>query len=441
MTTARLFATILALLAAVLVPATATAQDEVERAAQEWIARFEQSYGSEGLYVLELNPRDPAGPSRLNLQLINAAAMQFRRENPDARISYSGLNMRGLIPDLREAPEDEEYIWDEELGMFTSSLGGARTPEAGVLLLLEGYEAVRARMLEPDNFVRTRWRRLYEDEDLPGFLRREILLREFLISNYDFPEVRRATEVHRTLREIDSAIEAYAITENLTEDDEVTLQELASAGLLLPSLRVPEGVEVRVGRIGDGARATLGAHEITGSRDSVHQVRLRHAAEIFSENPSYPPALALAARFQEPERAVAMLNRAIEFWPDVPGLRVERLSHYARMRNFGEWQEDLDFVLSRFPAAPLLVEIEVAAEQGRVSRVPEFQARLATLLADRRPDLLPHQLYAYTVLRDVGEEEVARTIRDRLVFANPAWRLVLPPPGEPEEAGEAEDPA
>ncbi len=418
------------LLAALLALPVLAIRAESAVEAGPWLARFEQSYGAEGLYVVEISPDDPAGPSRLNLQLINAAAVRFRAENPDRPVTLSGLEMRGLLPDLHEAPEDEEYVWDDDLGMFTSSLGGMHAPEAGVLLLLEGYDRIRGRILEPDSFVRSRWKRLYEDPEAPEWLRREILLREFLLEHYNFPLVRRAERLQEELRRMDAAMEALALTQGLGEDDEITLEEFLASGLYLPRYSFPPDVEVEVGRIGDGAQAEMGGYTITGSPESVNRIRLDRAAEVFRESPGFPPALALAGRFQEPERSLRMLDRAIEIWPDVPGLRVERLSHHARTREFGQWQEDLDFILSNFPAAPLLMEIEVAAEQGRVSRVPEFQAGLATVLADVRPDLLAHQLYAYTVLEEVGQEEVARTVWNRLVFANPAWRLVLPPPGE-----------
>ena len=402
-----------------------------------WLARFEQSYGTEGLYVVEIRPDDPAGPSRLNIQLLNAAAARFRTEHPDRPISLSGLEMRGMLPDLHEAPEDEEYVWDGDLGMFTSSLGGTHTPEAGILLLLEGYERIRQRILEPDNFVRSRWQRLYEDEDAPEWLRREILLREFLLEHYRFPLARRAEAIQQELRRLDAGIEAYALMQGLSDEDEVALEAIVQGGFYLPSRPFPPGMEIELERVGEGAWIELEGYTITGSPESVSRIRLDRAAEVFQQSPNFPPALALAARFQEPERSVAMLDRAIQSWPEVPGLRVERMSHHARMREFGQWQEDLDFILQQFPAAPLLVEIEIAAEQGRVSRVPEFQAQLATILADVRPDLLAHQLYAYTVLQEVGEDEVAQTVWERLVFANPAWRLVLPPPdGEEEDISE-----
>jgi hypothetical protein len=88
----------------------------------------------------------------------------------------------------------------------------------------------------------------------------------------------------------------------------------------------------------------------------------------------------------------------------------------------------LDFIVKNAPAAPLLIEIDMAAEAAGLRRNPETYAPIVLMLADVRPDLLTHQLLAIRLLTEIGRHEDAATVYDRLTFANPAWRVAIDRP-------------
>jgi hypothetical protein len=192
---------------------------------------------------------------------------------------------------------------------------------------------------------------------------------------------------------------------------------------------VPDNVEFKITTAGSKATGTINGVPIVEGPIGPAVVRRSRAERLLKQRPDYPPAMAVAARYRAVPEAVTLLNRAIEIWPDVPGLRVERMAAEARRRNFAAWTPDLDFILRRFPAAPLLIEVDVAADNGRLSDAPTAHAEIIVMLADVRPDLLTHQLMAMKMLEKLNRMEDAATIHDRLVFANPSWRVALTRPG------------
>lgn len=397
-------------------------------AMQKWLAVFEQSYGTEGLYVLELHPTDPAGNSRLNIQLLNAAAQQFQSEHRGEIVTYEAVTSGSGAPELLPAAEGERYSWNMASGIFESSAGEAASAERGAMLLLKGNEAIRRRLVNPDAFTRERWKKIYGDAGAPEFLKREIVLREFMLEHYFFKESLFAESLVKQLAYIKDASELYALNRQSEPGDPVSVEILAKAGLLPRLARIPANVTIEFSEVGKDPVGRFGVYTVTSDPASVTEMRRRHAEEQAAKYPGFPPAMALRARFQPPAEAVKSISEAITAWPEVPGLRVERLAHEARRQNFSAWTPDLDFILTRFPAAPLLIEIEIAAEAGHLSRSPKVQAQIATIMADVRPDLLTQQLYALRVLQETGDAEAARSVYDRLAYSNPAWRVVLPAP-------------
>jgi len=396
---------------------------------------FEQSYGSEGLYVIEVNPRDPAGPSRLNLQRLNAAAQEFQSNFPDEKVSLDALREKDLMPELLEHPSEEQYFWDEERRIFTSSLGGNHTPGAGALLLLRGNQQIRQRIISPDKYARQRWKKIYTDEDAPEFLKREIVLREFLLDHFYFPASMAADQIQGQLERLEEYLKMYAVTSEKEVGDEVTWADLDEAGLSDAVGEFPKGTEVKLGKIGDPPTAIYQDMEITADKGSVGKIRYEHAKNVWEELSDYPPALALRARFEDPKDGLPLINKAVQAWPNVLGLRVERMTQHARRGDYHAWGTDMAYLTENFPAAPLLIEVQLLADTAGLSEIPEAESDFALTLANLRPDLLTHQLYALRVLEKAGRMEEANNIHDRMAFANPAWRLVLPEPGEaaPEE--------
>lgn len=419
---ARLIALLLLLLPTISFADDAKGQEERKR----WIAFFEQSYGSEGLYVVETNPTDPAAANRLALQRLNATVTEYLQKNPGKTPTVAEFRAAGLIDGV-QFPDESQVAFDASRGFFSDVRGGPYTPQAGTVMLLSANQEVRKRILSPDKFTRQRWKKLYQDPACPQFLKREIELREYLLANYEFPEARLAENLHRQLVVINNAIQILAITNEMKPGDAVTLETLQQKGLVNSMQALPKGVSVVVKAVGETPYATVGDMRITTDMESVRAIRKARMEREAAARKDYPPTLVLRARFAEPAEAQKLLTQASSLWPDVAGVRAERLAAFARAGAFDRWTIDLDFLLKEFPAAPLLIELESAAEYGGVSKDPKAKAQIATLLADIRPDLLAHQVYAIRALLDVGDRETARTIFTRLQYANPAWRPIFGP--------------
>ncbi len=406
-----------------------------------WMAVLEQSVGSEGMYVVEVYPTGEGAATRLYLQQLNAAAQRYQVERPNDPVRFNLMVAYGYIDEPGEGVPEQEFQWDEDRGLFRSSLGGAHAPGYGAARLLEANRAIRQRILQPTPFVRSRWKAVYTDEEAPGFLRREIELREYLLEAERAPEVRRAEALHQQLVDIEEAVRLYALTEMAEVGDPLTFEQLSASGFLRLVERLPEQPEVELSEIGvPPVIRETGGPPLTSEPASLLGWKRQHAAEIYRRSPDYPPAKALRARYERPEKAVEVLGEAIAAWPAVPGLRIERMTHLARLARLDEWTEDLDAVLGTFPSGIHLFEMSITAEvSGGFDAAA--RARFATVLADVRPDLLTQQLLALASLQEVDRIDDARTIFDRLAFSNPAWQLVLTRPGEggdaPTESGTA----
>ncbi len=406
--------------------------------AQKWVAIFEQSYGTEGLYVVEINPGDDAGKSRLNIQKLNAAAQQFKAEFPERKVSWASVEAAGMKPELHEV-ESEEYQYDEDKQVFVSNLGGFHSAQAGARNLLGMMKTYERRVYDPDNFPRRRWSKIYEDERAPEFLKKEILLREFFLENFSFKEARFARELSDKLSKLEDTVKLYAVLENLKIGDAISLKMLEESDLAFQLPDLPKGAIPELSKVGEPPTLSYYGVTITPNPDSVLLFQEKRAGNVYNSFKDYPPAMALKARFMKAQDAINLLNQAIELWPEVPGLRLERMTQLARLKRFDSWTVDLDYILKNFPSAPQLLEIRATAQLGGVAPNPQSQAAFALILADIRPDLLPNQIYALTKLVEAGNFDDAQTVYDRLVYANPAWRLELESPSVIKEELESEN--
>jgi len=394
-----------------------------------WIALFERCYGTEGLYTVEMYPEDEEGASRLNLQLLNASARELRKSGIRTIPSAEDLVARGAVAGLHPHPAEESYLWDSARNCFESSLGGKNSTAQGALTLLRANADVRRRMLSPDMFVRQRWKQVYQSPDCPPFLKNEILLREFLLDKYEIASAQTAHSIQQTLVMIEEGIKLYAIREKKNLGDSITMEELIASRLIGSVERPPEGVEIIVKSIGEAPRATFDGAEITTDPSSVEAYHRAKVEKAWTAYPNFPPAIALKARFATPGEAIKLIDNAVMRWPGVPGMRIERMAHNARLKRFDAWREDLGYLLGHFPTAPVLFEMQSMAEAAEVLADETERARLATALADIRPDLLSHQLAAIQALVDSKKIDAARLIHARMVATQPGWAQVLPPPG------------
>ncbi|CAN5468416.1 hypothetical protein BH09SUM1_BH09SUM1_21440 [soil metagenome] len=394
---------------------------------RKWLAVFEQSYGVEGMYVIEAKPTDEGAASRMSLQLLNAAAQELRAKDPKAIISYEALQKAGLVQNVKPA-KDEQFLWDAKVGIFTSSLGGGHTPEAGVRMLLHANESIRRRTLDPDAFTRQRWKKIYSDASAPDLLKREIILREFLLDHQNPPEALEMADAQQAIKMVADAVAVYTLQNKVEAGTAIEMQTLREAGLIPEKRVMKTPIEFQPIIAGKAPVALVHGREISGDEKVVEKLRRENAERQLRKFPDFPPAMVLAARYLEEDEAIKLSNRAVETWPDVPGVRIGRMCQYARKRDFKGWTPDLDYLLTRFPAAPILVDIELAGEYGQLSAAPGVAPQIAMLLADVRPDLLTHQLWAIQILEGANRMADAKSIYDRLVFANPAWKTVVKEP-------------
>lgn len=412
-----------------LQPQVALSQSPVMMAEEDkWLGVFEQSYGTEGLYIVEVHPEDKGGISRLNLQKLNIASREFIGKFPTKVVTDEALKKAGLYPDVEKEAEDEVYTWSPSTELFESSLNEHHQSPFGALVLLEGNEQIRRRILHPDSYTRKRWGKIYNDPNAPEYLKQEITLREFLLEHFHFEGTEQADQIQENLAKLDEAIRLYVLSAEKEEGDKVTWAELDESGFSSLVGSFPKGARVDLQPVGTRCSAVWRGVAITSDPQSVLDLRKKRAEQLFEKHPDFPPAMILMARFKEPTEGLNLVNKAIVLWPDVPGVRLERLTQLARLGRFNHWTQDLDYIVDHFPTAPLLIEIQLLGESSGLAENEEVNAEIAMVLADVRPDLLTHQLYAIKVLEKSGKHQEARSLYERLLRGNPAWKEVLDKP-------------
>jgi hypothetical protein len=124
------------------------------------------------------------------------------------------------------------------------------------------------------------------------------------------------------------------------------------------------------------------------------------------------------------------LDKAIASWPDVPALRIQRIAIDARLQHVDKIAGDLEYLLRRFPAAPVCLEIDAATRKEALTQPGVFRSTLASALAEVRPEVLNLQVLAFKELVEAGDQEGAATIRDRMIARHPGYEPLLPDPYE-----------
>lgn len=397
------------------------------RMAQEAIARFEQAWGVAGMYVLELEmPDDPVSASRVNLQRLQHAAQDLRAKNPRAEITTNTIVAAGLLPPLLPRLRGEFYLFDERAGRFISTAGRPVSLTDGAAVQLAANAELRKRMREPNALVFERWKSIQEDPKAPELLRREIEARRFLLEGWESPAAENAAACQANLRTIAEALEFLAVANGKKRGDPVTIREVADTGLLETMRQCPEKGTYAVSAIGKAPTCSHGGAHTYNDPAAIAAVRRAEIDKRYNEDPNYPPAMALRARVLPPEEGLALIDAAVARWNDVPLLRIERISHLARAGKFDRIGDDIDYLLLRFPAAPILFEIELALVVAKPD--PESEAEIAQLLADARPDLLSPQLRAIRAFTDAKRIGDAQRVYDRLVHNHVGYGDLLERP-------------
>jgi tetratricopeptide (TPR) repeat protein len=397
----------------------------------EWISRFEQAWGVVGVYVIEPgDPADPASVSRANLQTLQLAAEEFLRTRPTGTPDVESLRALGLVGELPRGVPDERYTWSAEGRRFVSSAGEPVSLRAVAERALAVNHESRLRYLRPTVLVRQRWAMLEADADAPGLIHREIEFRRVLDDLWEGGDVRAAKRCREQLAQIEAAALAYGSANRLAPGTPVTLRAIASQGLLDDVRRCPKNGEYSLAKLGEKPVCSWGdGHDISVPEgQALTPIRRAVVEQFYANAPENPAAVALAARFRPAPEAIAMLDAALARQPDSAALRLERMSHLASQGRAEELVPEIEWLLTRIPAAPVIFEIDLATSAGPLENATEFRAAVAKLLADSRPDLLSPQLRAISALRAAGRLEDARAVYDRLVRANPGYGDLLPRP-------------
>jgi len=407
-------------------PATATGSAAAAPLDAVWLSRFERSWGEIGLYVRETPNRiDGHSNSRVNLQRLNEAAVEFAKRQPGVEPTPPLLQAEGLLPELLPRPAKELYEWNAVRKRMTSTLGEPASLTSSARIVLSQVPEVVSRFEVPNRFVHDRWNKLMEDADAPDLLRNEVAARRLFSELWDSKEVREATVCQANLSVIHSAAQSYALRNDMSRGARITLEDAASTGMMSDLSGCPRRGKYSLVLVGELPRCSIGGAHACNAPEKIDELRRTTVEARLRERPDDPVALVLAARFAPPDRALTMIERAVSLAPNIPALRLERLAFHAREGNEEAAGEDVRWLLETIPAASVLHDIDVATQRGALARSLEFRAALLTRLADIRPEVLFIQTRAILACEAAGKKDDSRRLYDRLTTANPGFGDIL----------------
>lgn len=422
-----------------------TEAGKIERVPIEWILRYEQVYGKEGLYIEEPPPEegDVAAKVRADLLVLTRAARRYLETNPDGTPTVEALQAENLLAEAVAPPEGASYSFDPETRRFTCSLGGRDSPYSlvyGAYSQLVMAEEYRRRAVRGDRRREPVWEAIAEDPKVPEVVRREIRARLQIADATRNERVVRAEQVQDLLAELNQAIELAMAAGLLEPGQELTMQDVAATGLIDQLLALPGEGRYEVSTAGEPPVAVVEGQRIRYNRNYVRTVMLSELQKREAETPEDPIIRALLAKFEPPEEGLSILNELITKVPDLPILRVMRLGYSTRMLAMDLLEEDMKYLVERFPTTPMLMEIDLVTRQGALGADTGFRATLARTTADIRPEVLNLQINALKELLENEEYEEAQRIYDRLIERHPGYEpLVLSPADYLESLNDAEE--
>ncbi|MCB2154072.1 hypothetical protein KQI84_04250 [bacterium] len=408
---------------------SATEVELPERIDSDWILIYEQAYGVEGLYLDE----PPAGDDlpaqcRENLAMLTKAAATWGMLHEDPP-TVEALKAAERIEEAPQCPQGGTYTWNEDENRFDCTTGGSHSLVVGALRQLLGMELYEERVATAPLSVRKSWQIIYNDEKAPELLHREIETRMFALRYTDSAEIRQTMRIQSLLGELNAAIELATASELLEKDQEITMKDVGATGLIDRLEALPGQGRYRVSKVGEPPVAVYPDGDIPYSNQAIIDKMQELADGALEQYPDYPPALALRARYMDGEEALKGINKAIELWPDVPALHVQRLATNARLNRVKDFTPDLDYLLARFPAAPILLEIDSATRLGKVGLAPPIRASITTPMATVRPEILTVQLLAMKALSSANEQDQANALYKRLIKSHPGYEPLVSPDG------------
>jgi hypothetical protein len=422
---------LLVCLGSAIFPLTVVGQEVVarERIEARWILRYEQAYGVEGLYVEEPppSPSDRDALIRQDLVSLTLAGLRFKEQYPNEQPNPSLLFIRDLIDRKIVPPQGIEYQWSESTSRFVANPpgDGAGDMVMGAMAQIEAAEAYRRTVAMGSADLNRNWQVFVNDPQSPELIRREIETRRYAARQTQTEVIHQARRTQALLKELNDSIELAMVSGALRSGQEITMQDVGRTGLIDLLERLPLDGEYIVTRAGEPPKAKIRGKEVPYAPSSITTALRTQAEEALAANPEYPPALAVLSRYVDEDEGIKLISRAIELWPDVPALRIQRIAMNASRDRYDELRDDLDMIVERFPAAPLLLEIDMATYRPEKPEANAFRAALMGPLAEIRPELLNIQILAMKAFADSGDAKQASVVRQRVLDRHPGYEPLL----------------
>ncbi len=418
------------LIAAAICPAAVPAQEGArQRVEPRWILRYEQAFGVNGLYVEEppASPGDRDALIRQDLVALTLAGRRFRQQYPNEQPNATLLFVRDLIARKLQPPPGIEYVWSEGTSRFIANPpgDGAGDIVVGAMAQIEAAEGYRRTVAMGSAELNRNWQVFINDRDTPELIRREIEIRRYAARQTQTEAIHLARRTQALLKELNDSIELAMASGALRAGQEIAMRDVGRTGLIDLLERLPLDGEYVVTRAGEPPKALIRGREIPFAPNSITTALRLQAEEALAANPDSPQALAVLARYAGEEEGLRLISRAIELWPDVPALRVQRIAMNASLDRYDELRDDLDMIVERFPAAPLLLEIDMATHRPGKPDANALRAALMGPLSEIRPEVLNLQIIAMKAFADGGDIAQARAVRQRVLDRHPGYEPLL----------------
>lgn len=391
-----------------------------------WLLGFEQAYGVFGLYITEPEQPDyqPA-QVRKDLIFLTKLGRQFRAENPGKVPTLADLFSYGYLENIPTLPDGVEYIYLEDQERFVSNLGEEYGIVYGAMQQLAGAEAYRRRVEQGSNDADERLEQLARMDGAPELIKREVETRLFYRRFMEHDQIALMEDVQTLLAQLQRAITTGVESSYWGPEDPLTMELIGRTGLIDMLEALPKGGEYLVTTADKPPVAIYGEREIPADPSVLNSLVRRNITSYLKQYPDYPPALALQSKYLSPEEGFATITRAIELWPDVPALRVQRFAFNAQIMNTAAFQEDLDYLLARFPSTPILLELSGALSRIKNPLMHDWYVAFLTRSQQLRPEVLNFHLAALKVAKESGQYDAADQILAILVKENPGYEPLL----------------
>lgn len=399
----------------------------IEQVDEKWILRFEQAYGIPGLYVVEppAQEGDENALIRRDLVMLTQQAWVFLNDKPDEVPSLEAMVAAGLIDSVPAKAAEAEYHWNPESRSYVSNRGNEGNIVFGAFQQLREAEEYRSRVATGSEESFQKLTELATRLEGPELIKREVEARLFTKRQLEFEQVKLLAKVQELLAQLATAIRRGNEYGYFPPDQDLTMRTVGEFGLIDTLEALPKGGEYVLGKPSELPRAKYGERMITLSPGEVPALILRNVNFYLEANPEYPPALALRARYSGKEQAWADINKAIELWGDCPAFRVQRVAMAFDLPNTTFLQQDLEYLFSRFPSTPVLLELITATSDSPYPELQEWHHAIVEKAVVVRPEVLNLQLIRFKLAQQEGHPEQAAESWEYLVRRHPGYAPLL----------------